>query len=513
MGSVSEHAAHEDRKDADKSGTDGLAARVSANEILAMLGYGAFIGWFFLSAFDLLPLCVFLEQAPLSFSISLVAFFFGMLTMTFVSAFAPIRMLMRAERLFPPIGFVLSLLLPTYLLLLPFIGDAQIPLILMLAFVSGVASSAQYYLWDSLCLRLLLPNHIRFLGVSLIIGSCFYLFTRLMVAGELHGVVCILLIVCSVFLVLYLRRGTERFTDAFLPDEDDMTSKAVFGKKNRPEIAKLNKHVRLLFFLFGIAFGIAWIMLVNRYPLTLDPVFGFIIIGMIVLRLVLRSECQMHDRYVSMLMRICIVVIVVCFLMVLVAPGLAGTLFLGVVCSFWQDFWVVDTALLLRHAQKHAFSILKHTSTGKFTGIAGLLIGLLCALVLLCLVGYEQALIILFCAVIIVCIVSSMTLMPFSKTTMLGSEESAEEADVAIATRRGQVDGWELPCKRLVEAYGLSPREAEILECMASGQNNKAISENLVLSEHTVKSHVYNIYQKLGIHSRQEMFEELGRFS
>jgi DNA-binding NarL/FixJ family response regulator len=48
----------------------------------------------------------------------------------------------------------------------------------------------------------------------------------------------------------------------------------------------------------------------------------------------------------------------------------------------------------------------------------------------------------------------------------------------------------------------LSPRETTILTAVAGGLTTKAISEQLWLSEHTVKFHLTNIYRKLGVSNR-----------
>jgi DNA-binding NarL/FixJ family response regulator len=51
----------------------------------------------------------------------------------------------------------------------------------------------------------------------------------------------------------------------------------------------------------------------------------------------------------------------------------------------------------------------------------------------------------------------------------------------------------------------LSKREQEIVPLVATGLTNKEISEKLRLSEHTVKNHLFRIYEKLGISSRVEL--------
>lgn len=51
-------------------------------------------------------------------------------------------------------------------------------------------------------------------------------------------------------------------------------------------------------------------------------------------------------------------------------------------------------------------------------------------------------------------------------------------------------------------AFGLSPRELEVLRLVASGKTNKAIAKELCLSEKTIDRHVSNIFDKLDVPSR-----------
>jgi DNA-binding NarL/FixJ family response regulator len=53
--------------------------------------------------------------------------------------------------------------------------------------------------------------------------------------------------------------------------------------------------------------------------------------------------------------------------------------------------------------------------------------------------------------------------------------------------------------ERLVES--LTPRELEVLRCMVAGLGRKAVAERLVLSPHTVRTHMQNVLGKLGVHS------------
>ena len=54
-------------------------------------------------------------------------------------------------------------------------------------------------------------------------------------------------------------------------------------------------------------------------------------------------------------------------------------------------------------------------------------------------------------------------------------------------------------------AVKLTPRELEIVHMVAEGLRNRRIAERLFISEGTVKIHLHNIYEKLGVDGRLEL--------
>jgi len=50
----------------------------------------------------------------------------------------------------------------------------------------------------------------------------------------------------------------------------------------------------------------------------------------------------------------------------------------------------------------------------------------------------------------------------------------------------------------------LTPREVEILELMAAGNQADQIAEQLGMSVYTLRTHTQNILTKLGVHSKLE---------
>lgn len=62
---------------------------------------------------------------------------------------------------------------------------------------------------------------------------------------------------------------------------------------------------------------------------------------------------------------------------------------------------------------------------------------------------------------------------------------------------------------RFAENAQLTSREKQVAYFLAEGRNVPYISKKLFVSENTVKSHVRHIYEKSGVHNRQELLDEL----
>ena len=62
--------------------------------------------------------------------------------------------------------------------------------------------------------------------------------------------------------------------------------------------------------------------------------------------------------------------------------------------------------------------------------------------------------------------------------------------------------GADSPKRNLASASGLSARELDVLRCLVTGKTNRAIADDLYISEKTVARHVSNIFDKVGVSSR-----------
>ena len=84
-------------------------------------------------------------------------------------------------------------------------------------------------------------------------------------------------------------------------------------------------------------------------------------------------------------------------------------------------------------------------------------------------------------------------------STGWGYVKPMEEADAAT--------DFEKAGTRIARRCRLSPREIEVLFLLAKGRNRAYISEELVIGDETVKSHVKSIYRKVDVHSQQSLID------
>ena len=70
-------------------------------------------------------------------------------------------------------------------------------------------------------------------------------------------------------------------------------------------------------------------------------------------------------------------------------------------------------------------------------------------------------------------------------------------------------DKAERPCQPAVAGLPLTQAERRVAELLRDGLTYRAIAEQLIISYHTVKNHVQNIYAKCGVKSRFELFKLL----
>lgn len=96
-------------------------------------------------------------------------------------------------------------------------------------------------------------------------------------------------------------------------------------------------------------------------------------------------------------------------------------------------------------------------------------------------------------------VVLVFVVMAFSYDSIKTADDKPERTAESVQAT------WKTACGDLCEKYGLSPRESEVFALYAKGRDTAFICDELCVSNHTVRTHIYHIYGKTGIHSQQDL--------
>jgi DNA-binding NarL/FixJ family response regulator len=80
----------------------------------------------------------------------------------------------------------------------------------------------------------------------------------------------------------------------------------------------------------------------------------------------------------------------------------------------------------------------------------------------------------------------------------LGATPDLAHLDEPVRAGHGEGSQQGTPAR----PHGLTPRELQVLRLVAAGKTNRAIGEELFLSEKTIDRHLSNIFDKLDVSSR-----------
>ena len=69
--------------------------------------------------------------------------------------------------------------------------------------------------------------------------------------------------------------------------------------------------------------------------------------------------------------------------------------------------------------------------------------------------------------------------------------------------------GEKLTVSAATEKFGLTRQEHNILHLLMEGKDNSFICDYLSISINTLKKHILNIYRKLGIRNRVQLFKKI----
>lgn len=84
---------------------------------------------------------------------------------------------------------------------------------------------------------------------------------------------------------------------------------------------------------------------------------------------------------------------------------------------------------------------------------------------------------------------------------------SLEDLRALVERYRKAEDSVEERCARAARAYDLTRREELVLSLVVAGRTHREIADELFVSSNTVKTHVRNLYRKMGVSGKAELVE------
>jgi DNA-binding CsgD family transcriptional regulator len=175
--------------------------------------------------------------------------------------------------------------------------------------------------------------------------------------------------------------------------------------------------------------------------------------------------------------------------------------------------WLVRTSVVFR------LNTVTHVAAGRLPLLLGLVCGILLSILFTQVLstsvsqvtfGFLQLAI---AAALALVVVISYALLPFNHGTPVNEGLIKSDLESLVLDNQEIEDRRSRPfkerCTAFGDEHGLTTREKEVLFLLACGYNSETIARLLIISGSTARTHVYRIFQKIDIHSQQELIQTL----
>lgn len=465
---------------------------MSAVELLSLAGFSLLVGWSLVSFFWLFR--DFPPEVPLATrDLSQLAIFAGM-----PIGFAALWLLGRMPRfnLFSNVTLgvevVSSLLLPIAAFAIYQGAHVPLPLVVGANLLAGIASAALTVSWLDVLSRLQTTLYGRFTGLGFAAGALLFALAAL-APDDMQPVFSLVYVLLSIGLLMFATQNAD-------------------GNHERAPLEsiadnwKFTKEIEPSFFVFGIVFALNFVFLFNQGQQALLPGLLAVIPGGLLVAVLAVIPQRIGITVVQR--GLLIVTVLSCVLV----PFSDGAVQLGCAClavAAWAVFKGVNFAFVVRKSVVgRSAPLFRQAPLRLAVSSVGFAIGWAIAAILTALYGpHTEPFTTLRLVMAFVLVVVVMVFLPIGRHHPADgtARDDAAGAETVYSVSMDETELFERRCAAIAKLYQLSPRETDILGYLARGRNAAWIQDELTISPHTVKSHIYNIYRKLDIHSQQKL--------
>ncbi len=357
--------------------------------------------------------------------------------------------------------------------------------------LAGMGLACLLMIWIELIAALPVRSCAAALVASMGLGALIYLIMNLLPFPFNIGMLC-LCPLASLGISELLERDPSITMPGFVP------------LKESRERARLAPLFKMICVSYGIVFGVG-IGATTQFgesDMLLGGIALVLIAGAGAAWLVFRSEPDLARRMSGfrLLFPVLIVALIPMSFLQGVAAASCNLLLLG--CYVFFEALGIELALDISRARNT--SRLHLAGSSQACLYIGLLLGHAIGLAVTFSGVMDYAMLSMAALALVVLLAVIITFAPLSPlagpAAAKRDEETPSNEDAAGGT-------WQAHCERVAQEAGLSARETEVFMLLAKGRGIEHIQNKLCISGHTVKTHVYNIYRKMDINSREELLD------
>ena len=465
-------------------------------DLVGIFGFGLYLAWFYLTMTSTIAADVGLSQT--TESLLVLAFLAGEVMCALIIAPCANAFSRRSIIRISAIVALVFLAFPDVVCIVGLFSET----IFFAAWaLAGVGALVLLSLWGYFLSQLLHRQALVYVAFSALFATLLFGLVKLGLKHAVWPYANITIAILSVALFLYW--ATRLWSQG----------KVVYPSKTRPPDAVSLLHTAGAMvansFLLGFGFYAIGATTSDTGPIIM-------IGGMVIAAIFKAIDVQKGPRYqVSMIIKVLAPVATIVLLLMPFVP----TEWRYVLVAFMLLFAMIDEIMCwtavseyMRIHQVHPFA---NMAFGRFGDIVGLILGFVSAMKIFGPTIEGDISFGLITALIVIAFVSLQAFFFRDNYTPLIAHKDVEE-DLAIEQVQHHEEhhhgAWQRRCHLFAEHYALTPRQTEVLLLVARGYSMKSIEEQLVVSNHTVKAHVYGIYQKADIHSRQELMNRIAQF-
>lgn len=470
---------------------------VRSTDLLGIFGFGLYLAWMYL----MLSCAAAGPETPqLTKSLLVLAFLLG-------EVLAALIIAPTAEHLVRARAVDILSVAVAVLVGLPVLAEiARFGEVLLFAawLLAGAGTVVLLALWGFFLADLAHPQACMYPALSTLIAAVVLLVIMLGLKDQAAPLACFLVALLSVGLFMLWRRKVAAAGDYVVP------------QNNRPPDFRSLFHsaVAMVANSFLIGFGF------YALAMTSSVAVQAIIIGALVCAAVFKViDVRFGPRYqVSLIIRIIAPVVATCLLLLPYVPleGRILLIFIMVLVAMIDE--IICWTAVAEYMRIHQVQPFANMAFGRFGDILGLGLGFFSASIILSPSIDSPIAPSVFISIIAIAFIFLQAFV-FKDNYTPFVEHFAMDADIEEARQDGPPEdgqppqgAWRQKIIRFADCNGLTPRQTEVLFLLSRRYSMSMIEKELVVSIHTVKAHIYSIYQKTDVHSRQELIEKIESF-